>query len=282
MHLRDTMKLTARGLPPSDNTIAAYERTLARLLGRSGENLETLSRSAVAEFLAQRAREISHNSMVTEVANLRAVLGKCLGREAVDRLFVGVARYAEKPKERIKLTKAEASEFLQQVQRAGTSEEHAILVTLLHAGLRASEAADASLRDFQQGRLQLTRTKGGKPRTVYLDRDAAGTLRRWAETVEGPKLFHTSRREIHRLVARIGRGINVPDLYPHALRRSYASIAHQSGAPLAFIQRQLGHSDIRTTMRYIGVDENEAREFANGFSLVYSKGPRELFLGPLL
>ena len=39
---------------------------------------------------------------------------------------------------------------------------------------------------------------------------------------------------------------------PHDLRRTYAKLARQAGAPLEQIQLSLGHASLATTERYLG------------------------------
>jgi len=46
----------------------------------------------------------------------------------------------------------------------------------------------------------------------------------------------------------------VADLSPHDLRRTFAKLAHKSGAPMEQIQLSLGHDSIKTTQDYIGLD----------------------------
>ena len=42
----------------------------------------------------------------------------------------------------------------------------------------------------------------------------------------------------------------------HDLRRTFAKLAHKGGAALDQIQLTLGHSSIRTTEQYLGVEQN--------------------------
>jgi len=42
----------------------------------------------------------------------------------------------------------------------------------------------------------------------------------------------------------------------HDLRRTYAKLAHKGGAGLDQIQLSLGHASIRTTERYLGVEQD--------------------------
>ena len=67
---------------------------------------------------------------------------------------------------------------------------------------------------------------------------------------------------IGRLVAEYGNRAGLAPLHgenrlaPHDLRRTCARNAYENGAKLPQIQALLGHSDVKTTMIYIGADEN--------------------------
>lgn len=49
------------------------------------------------------------------------------------------------------------------------------------------------------------------------------------------------------------------EVRPHDLRRTYARLAHDAGMDLIAIQQNLGHADIKTTLRYIGNLDAEQR-----------------------
>ena len=43
---------------------------------------------------------------------------------------------------------------------------------------------------------------------------------------------------------------------PHDLRRTYYPLSYKVGAPLRQVQLSLGHSSIRTTEIYLGLDQD--------------------------
>ena len=67
-----------------------------------------------------------------------------------------------------------------------------------------------------------------------------------------------SRRTLFDVVRRHGRAIGVR-ISPTDLRRTFARLALQGGAPLAQISMSLGHATIRGTQVYLGIRQDLAR-----------------------
>ncbi|MEN1961185.1 site-specific integrase [Luteimonas sp. MJ246] len=171
---------------------------------------------------------------------------------------------------------------------------HKLMIRLaLQAGLRREEIAtfpevyvrkpDASSHfkirlDPRDG--SGMRTKGARPRTIYVSAGLMVAL--WYYRIhtrptlsgqscsDGGPLFLTGRglpwaddgRGFHAVLAAIGKKLGIK-LWPHLLRHTYAThtlaALQRSGTslnPLLFLQKQLGHSSIATTMTYVHlVDE---------------------------
>jgi integrase len=58
-----------------------------------------------------------------------------------------------------------------------------------------------------------------------------------------------------------GQGVYVvvgkyTDFAPHDLRRTAAKRWYVAGVPLPQIQANLGHADIKTTIKYLGIDQD--------------------------
>ncbi len=106
--------------------------------------------------------------------------------------------------------------------------------------------------------------KGGKDRTVGLDPAAFALLERWSDrrqkiglngrrrficTLKGrPVQTAYVRGLLPRLAARAGIEKRV---HPHGLRHTHAAELMREGVPVNVISRQLGHSSIATTARYL-------------------------------
>lgn len=166
----------------------------------------------------------------------------------------------------------------------------AILDTMLYAGLRCQEVADLAGSNFRQdgGRWWMVLTgKGKKTRRVKVHDCLYKSLSDWCEASglslgNGGCLFQSVNKNdkiagqcvntgtINRLVALYGSlaelapAVGENRLSPHDLRRTQARNAYDNGASLLLIQAQLGHSDPKTTARYIGAfesDDNTATDY---------------------
>ena len=64
----------------------------------------------------------------------------------------------------------------------------------------------------------------------------------------------SSFRTIFQIVRKHCAKIGMPKLDPHDLRRTFAQIGYEAGVPITQISKQLGHSSIKTTQRYLNMD----------------------------
>lgn len=138
----------------------------------------------------------------------------------------------------------------------------AIFRVLRGTGIRESELAGLDLSDLHLDEEMPYITILGKGvyremqnRTVYLSGSALKALREWLEyrstlnnIVDTEAVFvnkngtRTTERNIKQVFENYGNGIT-----PHMMRHYYASVMNRNGN-LAFVQQQLGHSSVNTTV----------------------------------
>ena len=143
---------------------------------------------------------------------------------------------------------------------------------LLFTGCRSGEIAKLTWDEVGEGVLDLKDSKSG-PRRVWLGAEAMAILddaralndRRGSSFVfpsPGDPRRPNSRSAIARLWRALRDRAGIPDMRLHDLRHSYATEAVRNGIPLPVVSKLLGHSDIKTTMRYTHASHAEAEAAA--------------------
>jgi site-specific recombinase XerC len=107
--------------------------------------------------------------------------------------------------------------------------------------------------------------------------DARASLLKWLELQGGSmddyafpsRTDHADRmsmRQYARLVDEwvIGLGLPSEDYGTHSMRRTKASIIYKATGNLRAVQILLGHTKIESTVRYLGVDVEDALTLAEG------------------
>jgi site-specific recombinase XerD len=159
--------------------------------------------------------------------------------------------------------------------------DRAILAILVGCGLRRQEAARLTFNHIQQrdGRWVIVDLVGkrNKTRSIPMPNWAKQAIDEWAlaaamadgylDPIDSGYVF----RSIHKGgyingdsmsdqaiadVVRLYAGKCGFEIAAHDLRRTFAKLAHRGGSGLDQIQLSLGHASIKTTERYLGVEQD--------------------------
>jgi len=135
------------------------------------------------------------------------------------------------------------------------------LKTVYATGLRVSELVKLQIADLdgERNTIRITYAKGRKDRLIDFPDGLKDCLRDYWRLF-GPQswLFYSrhhgqalAKSTIQQAFKRALKASGVlKDCGIHGLRHAYASQQLEAGMPLPQLQHQLGHSDIRTTLRY--------------------------------
>ena len=98
---------------------------------------------------------------------------------------------------------------------------------------------------------------------AWLER-RGGSLENYAFPSRVDHLDHLSTRQYARLVKKwvSGIGLRKEDYGTHSLRRTKAALIYKQTGNLRAVQILLGHSKIETTVRYLGVEVEDALTLA--------------------
>jgi site-specific recombinase XerD len=166
------------------------------------------------------------------------------------------------------LTRAEVDALLRACsKRAPTGIRNRALIAVLYRGqLRIGEALALKPKDLDRsaGTVRVLHGKGDRSRTIGLDDGAWAILELWLQcrrkfglscrhpvfcTLQGKPL---QPRYARSLLARLATNAGIDKrVHPHGLRHTGASEMRAEGIDIAVISRQLGHSSIATTARYL-------------------------------
>lgn len=123
----------------------------------------------------------------------------------------------------------------------------------------------------------MVQQKTGRPVQFEVMDDARASLMAWLERRGGTiddyafpsridQTDHLSTRQYARLVDEwvTGIGLRREEYGTHSLRRTKASIIYKATGNLRAVQILLGHTKIENTVRYLGVDVEDALTLAEG------------------
>jgi site-specific recombinase XerC len=154
--------------------------------------------------------------------------------------------------------------------------DRALFDLAIDSKLRGCDVVKIKIGDLVAGnsvrsRATIIQHKTGRPVQFKLMHDARCSLRAWLERRGGSHddfvfpsrvdyLGHLSTRQYARLVDEwvTAIGLDVREYGTHSLRRTKASMIYKRTGNLRAVQILLGHSKIENTIRYLGVDIDDA------------------------
>lgn len=146
-----------------------------------------------------------------------------------------------------------------------------ILMFLYYAGLRLDEAINIRWADmdFERGIIHLKTTKGGTERIVFLHQRLMDSLKVYGVMDNGLIFSPNSgaskynSRTIQQIVKNAARKVGIrKHVTPHTLRHSFATHLLEAGADIRYIQKLLGHKDLKTTQIYTHVANKDLKRLS--------------------
>ncbi|KPF84372.1 integrase [alpha proteobacterium AAP38] len=158
--------------------------------------------------------------------------------------------------------------------------DRALFDLAIDSKLRGCDLVRMKIGDIVRGgeirsRALVVQKKTGRPVQFELMETARKSLQAWLERRGGSltdyvfpsRVDHAkpiSTRQYARLVEEwvIGTGLRREDYGTHSLRRTKAALIYKQTGNLRAVQILLGHTKIETTVRYLGVDVEDALQLA--------------------
>ncbi|CNB88197.1 tyrosine-type recombinase/integrase [Yersinia ruckeri] len=191
-------------------------------------------------------RKVSTGTVNCEHAFLRAVFNELtrLGEWSLPNPLANIREFDQPEREMAWLSDEQIDSLLAACDLHGNPELTLIVRLCLSTGARWNEAAKMKASQLSPNKITFIHTKGKKNRTVPLSEEMYESL---AARKGVP--FAPCYKQFYRVIRLAG--IELPEgQMTHVLRHTFASHFMMAGGNIIVLQRILGHSDIRVTMRY--------------------------------
>ncbi len=192
---------------------------------------------------------------------------------------LGVSPFKVRTQRERYLTQDEARRLMRELERSDRPEA-LVLRLLLLTGARKSEILQARWEHVHLDQCLLTVpvSKSGRPRHISLSDEAIALIQSIPRSPGCPWLFpgHAPGKplsDIYLFWDSLRRKLGLADVRIHDLRHTFASFLVNAGHSLYEVQKLLGHSDPRTTMRYAHLEQTSLLAAAQTVSacLVYKR-----------
>jgi len=263
-------KLKLKGL--SDVTIKDYVLNVSLCARHFNRSPLELTHEDIGRYFLH-LKEVKHNTPKTinqVFYSLRSFYRHLMQDSAI---MEGYGRM----KEPVKIPKVLSKEEVETlVDSCADLKTKAVIAVLYSSGIRLAECAALKVTDVDKHRmvLRIVHGKGGKDRFAVLSERTRLLLREYYRRFR-PKYWlfenrrHTrplDRRQIQRIVQVAGLVAGIKkNVTPHILRHSFATHMLESGKPLQGIQVFMGHTTIRSTVRYTHVSSKLLNSMGSPF-----------------
>jgi integrase len=135
------------------------------------------------------------------------------------------------------------------------------ILLLYYTGARVGEAVGLAWEDVSATDVLLRHTKNGQERTIPVSPALAEVLALLRDfTGECDLVLDRSKGTVSGWVKQAGHDAGIDWLHTHAMRSTFATTLLNRGARVHTVREMLGHTNLKTTMRYLAVMDEDKRE----------------------
>ncbi|HIF6923376.1 TPA: phage integrase [Klebsiella pneumoniae] len=202
----------------------------------------------------QRVKQVSPRTMNLELAYFRAVFNelKRLGHWKLENPLADLRPFKSEEAELTYLEDEEITRLLEECRNSRNESTVWVASTCLVTGARWDEAESLTTKQIRNLKVSFFKTKGNRNRTVPISQEFYDSL---PKPEKPGRLFKSCYSAFRKAVERAN--LDLPDgQLSHVLRHTFASHFMMNGGNILVLQRILGHTDIKMTMRYAHFSPN--------------------------
>lgn len=239
----------------SNATAKAYSNNLTKLheyLSMNGYNLLDATSQQIQYYLDTMSNDGKSPASCKQAASTYRSFYKWLKHEGI--ITDSNIRYVQTPRLSKNLPRtANDIDFISTIKdNSIDGETRAMIVLMRTCGLRISEVLSLRTTDIDKStNTILINGKGNKQRKVYYSEGTKSFLNSYCRPKNGYIFSSTDREARYNIYLALSKHTNSNATNSHSLRHAFATRLIENGAQLTTVQTLLGHSDIRTTQRYL-------------------------------
>lgn len=231
-------------------------RTLSVCKALGDPTVDKFNAAIFSRYRESRLTEVSVSTVNHETRYLRSVFSELirLDQYSGKNPLANIRTFTEVERELSFLTAEQITALLAECDKSSNTHCGPVARLCLATGARWSEANNLPASGLFDDRVVFSGTKNGRVRVVPIKPAFSAYLRSCAFPV-GSRLFSPCKGAFRKAVER--SGIELPDgQLTHVLRHTFASHFLKNGGDILALQRVLGHSDLKVTMRYAHLAPN--------------------------
>lgn len=260
---------------------------MCELKGYSKETQKTYSYCvrSFLEFLHQTRLNLTHSGVKSYLLSLDLSVNSCRLHYAALRFFFkeilnrpfSLEEIPIKKKEK-KLPKVISKKQVRELIEKTKNMKHKLIMKILYStGMRLNELVNLKRQDidFDKNTVSIRKGKGKKSRITIISKDLNLDLLKYYsnEDLNTDYVFEGrrgrySKKSVQEVVKQAGKRIGIK-LHPHMLRHSFATHLLESGVDMRYIQKLLGHSDVKTTQIYTHVSKKDIQKINNPLGEIF-------------
>lgn len=259
----------------SSETMRYYRENLSRFIcwleQRNVTKASKITKELIDDFFMCLAQTVANRTSVNTY--MRAVR-RFINFLAEQRVIKPIRFELLKDSNKIKPTfnSKETSIILNSVR--ANDDTSVIMLVLLSVGIRSRSLCELRVQDidFDDGFIDIQRTKNGVPLRLPISKDVADVLKEYVAIYKRENLLFLSVRGnkfnrdslVKRIKMRLQElGIQKNKRGVHIFRHTFGKIMSMNSCPATILQKWFGHSDIRITQRYVDLYGNDLKNTMN-------------------